>query len=78
SGVTASDQAALVGRAPLDVRVNRLKADVAEIAAQTGGEAIPGLPDALRLSAGTNVEPLAGAVEVQDAGSQIVSLAARA
>jgi len=76
SGVTADQQAALVGRAPLDVRVNRLLVDPATLAAQLGGDAIPGLPDALRLPAGTNMDALAGQAEVQDAGSQIVSLAA--
>ncbi len=36
------------------------------------------MPDALRLPTGTNVDAYAGQIEVQDAGSQIVSLAARA
>ena len=78
SGVSADQQVALVGRAPLDVRVNRLLADPATLAAQLGGDAIAGLPDGLRLPAGTNMDALAGQAEVQDAGSQIVSLAARA
>ncbi|WP_203309980.1 RsmB/NOP family class I SAM-dependent RNA methyltransferase [Sphingomonas beigongshangi] len=78
SDVPSSAQQALVARAPLDIRVNRLRTDVASIRAEIGGEAVAGLPDALRLPSGTNVEPLAGRVEVQDAGSQIVSLAARA
>lgn len=78
SGLTAHQQAALIDRAPLDVRVNRLLADPTELAHQLGGEPIVGLSDALRLPAGTNVEPLRGQVEVQDAGSQIVGLAARA
>ena len=77
SGLSADQQAALIARAPLDVRINRLTADMAAIDA-LGGAAIPGVPDALRLPAGTNVEPLAGQIEVQDAGSQIVSLAAQA
>jgi len=78
SGVSTDQQAALIDRAPLDVRVNRLLADPAALAAQLGGEPIAGLPDALRLPAGTNVDGLGGQVEVQDAGSQIVSLAAQA
>ena len=78
SGIAADRQAALIGRAPLDVRVNRLLADPREIAERLGGETMPGLPDALRLPSGTNVEAFSGQVEVQDAGSQIVSLAARA
>ncbi|MCP3733601.1 RsmB/NOP family class I SAM-dependent RNA methyltransferase [Sphingomonas sp. RP10(2022)] len=78
SGIAADQQAALIDRAPLDVRVNRLLADPQALADQLGGTPIPGLPDALRLPAGTNLDPLAGQVEVQDAGSQIVSRAARA
>jgi 16S rRNA (cytosine967-C5)-methyltransferase len=78
SGITPEQQASLIGRAPLDVRVNRLLADPAALAGQLGGTPISGLPDALRLPAGTNIDPLAGQVEVQDAGSQIVSLAALA
>ncbi len=77
SGVTPDQQAALIDRAPLDVRINRLIAD-ADAVADLGGTPIAGLPDALRLPTGTNVEPLAGRIEVQDAGSQIVSLAAQA
>lgn len=78
SGVSPDQQAALIDRAPLDVRVNRLRADPASIAEALGGEPIPGVPDALRLPTGTNVDAYAGRIEVQDAGSQIVSLAARA
>lgn len=78
SGVSPDQQAALIDRAPLDVRVNRLRADPASIASDLDGEPIPGVPDALRLPTGTNVDAYAGQIEVQDAGSQIVSLAARA
>ena len=78
SGLAIADQTALVARAPLDIRVNRLRADPAALAAELGGEPIAGLPDALRLPAGTNVELHAGLVEVQDAGSQIVTQAAHA
>ena len=77
SGVSSAQQAALIERAPLDVRINRLTADPATIAG-LGGEPIAGLPDALRLPSGTNVDALGGQVEVQDAGSQMVSRAARA
>lgn len=77
SDIASDQQAALIERAPLDVRINQLTADMAVVEA-LGGAAIPGLADALRLPSGTNVDPLAGQVEVQDAGSQIVSLAARA
>lgn len=74
AGLDASEQAALVDRAPLDVRVNRLHAS----AALPEGAPIPGLPDALRLTAGTDLAPFAGIVEAQDAGSQAVTLAAEA
>jgi len=78
SGVSTDQQAALIDRAPLDVRVNRLRVDPASIASALDGKPIPGVPDALRLPTGTNVDAYAGQIEVQDAGSQIVSLAARA
>lgn len=66
---------ALLGRAPLDVRVNRIKADRATLALPAPGE--PGLaPDSLRFPHGTRVEEwdayAAGQIEVQDAGSQLV------
>lgn len=78
SGIDRSAQAALVGRAPLDVRVNMAVADPDALAADLGAERIDGLPAALRLAAGTDVSALAGSVEIQDAGSQVVTRAARA
>ncbi|HEX8389164.1 MAG TPA: RsmB/NOP family class I SAM-dependent RNA methyltransferase [Sphingomonas sp.] len=79
SGVAVADMPALVERAPLDIRVNRMAATPDEVAARLpGAEPIAGLPDALRLPSGTNVAELAGAVEVQDAGSQAVTLVAQA
>ncbi|SDA11126.1 RsmB/NOP family class I SAM-dependent RNA methyltransferase [Sphingomonas sp. NFR15] len=79
SGLADAELAALVERAPLDIRVNRLVDMPVAIA---GAAPIAGLPDALRLPPGVNVEALpewaAGAIEVQDAGSQVVTLAARA
>lgn len=78
SGLDDDELPALTGRAPLDLRVNRLRAEPAEVAAPlAGAEPIAGLPDALRLPAGTDVSALAGLAEVQDAGSQAVALAAR-
>ena len=69
-----AQQQALIGRAPLDVRINRLR-DAAPVI--EGAEPISGLPDGLRLPSGTNVEALpewqSGAIEVQDAGSQLVT-----
>ncbi len=79
SGIEGEELPALIERAPLDVRVNRLKQAQLGI---DGAVALPALPDALRLPSGTNVELLDswqdGAFEVQDAGSQIVTLAAEA
>lgn len=82
SGVDAATRAGLLERAPLDLRVNRLVAGWDDVAAELGGVAVPGAPDALRLDAdaasarGEAVE--SGRVEVQDAGSQIVTRAAGA
>ncbi|WP_267386429.1 RsmB/NOP family class I SAM-dependent RNA methyltransferase [Sphingomonas sp. GC_Shp_3] len=79
SGIDEAERAALIARAPLDVRINRLRGDSVSI---EGAGVVPGLPDALRLPSGTNVETLeawqTGAIEVQDAGSQIVTSAAQA
>jgi 16S rRNA (cytosine967-C5)-methyltransferase len=76
SGLDGAAQAALLDRAPLDIRINRLRAQSVAI---KGAEPIAGLPDALRLPADTQVERLpeyeGGAIEVQDAGSQLVALA---
>ena len=78
-GGDEAEVAALVERAPLDVRINRAIDEPIDI---DGAEPIPGLPNGLRLPSGTNVENLPafnhGAIEVQDAGSQFVTLAARA
>jgi 16S rRNA (cytosine967-C5)-methyltransferase len=77
------EQAALLGRAPVDLRVNRLKASAAEVGPLLP-EAVPlpVLPNGLRLPEGWPVEQSEawkqGLVEVQDAGSQIISMACRA
>jgi len=83
SGLGEAEQAALLERAPLDLRVNRLKANAATIAAQLpDATPIAHLPDGLRLPGDTPVERMPayadGQFEVQDAGSQLVSLAAGA
>ena len=71
----------LADRAPLDLRVNRLKAVRADVVIE-GAEPTPHAPDGLRLPEGTQVEALpdwaAGAIEVQDEGSQLVTLACAA
>ncbi|MEO5494911.1 MAG: RsmB/NOP family class I SAM-dependent RNA methyltransferase [Sphingomonas sp.] len=83
SDIDPAEAAALVERAPLDVRVNRLKdGDPDTIFADLGAERIADLPDALRLPSGTSIDASeafrSGLVEVQDAGSQMVTLAAAA
>ncbi|MGI4731690.1 MAG: RsmB/NOP family class I SAM-dependent RNA methyltransferase [Janthinobacterium lividum] len=83
SGVARDGWPALVDRAPLDLRVNTLRLDVeAALAAIPDSARVAGVPDALRLPTGTAIERhplfLGGGVEVQDAGSQLIALAARA
>ena len=79
SGLEDRDLAALLERAPLDIRVNRLRADRADVLAELGGEPAYDLPDAIRLPADTPLDNDGalhdGRAEVQDVGSQIVSLA---
>lgn len=78
SGLDEEELAALMTRAPLDIRVNALRAAVGDIASEIpGAEPMAGAPQALRLPAGTNVERFGGQLEVQDAGSQIVAGAGR-
>jgi 16S rRNA (cytosine967-C5)-methyltransferase len=83
SDIDPAEAAALVERAPLDLRVNALKeADPAILFADLGAERLPDLPDVLRLPSGTSIEASGafrdGLIEVQDAGSQMVTLAAKA
>lgn len=77
------ERAALLGRAPLDLRVNRLKAEVAAIRREFPEAApTPHAAYGLRLPEGARVEDSAafreGRVEVQDAGSQVIVAACRA
>lgn len=83
SGMSGADALALLERAPLDLRINRLKADPATLELPEPAER--GLaPSSLRLPHGTQVETwdayTSGQIEVQDAGSQLVcaALAAQA
>ena len=80
SAIDPAEAAALVGRAPLDLRVAP-GVDPADLFADLGAAPVAGLPTALRLPAGTSIEATPafreGLVEVQDAGSQMVTLAAR-
>jgi 16S rRNA (cytosine967-C5)-methyltransferase len=83
SEIDATEATALIERAPLDVRINRLKlGDPATLYADLCAEPIAGLPNALRLPSGTSIEGTGafreGLVEIQDAGSQMVTLASRA
>jgi 16S rRNA (cytosine967-C5)-methyltransferase len=79
----AEELPALLQRAPLDLRVNRLKADRDTVLAELpGGEPGALSPDAIRMPEGTQVETLPafqeGRIEVQDEGSQLVAQACRA
>ncbi|WP_066718108.1 RsmB/NOP family class I SAM-dependent RNA methyltransferase [Sphingomonas pituitosa] len=83
SGLGGDERTALLDRAPLDLRVNRLKATRAEIAETfDGAERLDFAPDAIRLPEDTPVDRtdafVAGQFEVQDAGSQLVSALAGA
>ena len=79
SGIAGADAAALLDRAPLDVRINALKGDAPELPLAGEPCAAPG---ALRYPHGTQVEQWdayrAGQIEVQDAGSQLACLAVAA
>jgi 16S rRNA (cytosine967-C5)-methyltransferase len=76
SGVEEAKAAHLLDRAPLDVRVNALRAGLAD--PPEGGEPLP-LTGGLRYPPGTAIEQSeafqSGAIEVQDAGSQLACLA---
>ena len=78
SGITGAEAWALLERAPLDIRVNALKADRATIELPEPGEPLSAA-QALRLPAGTPVEQWEtwrdGLIEVQDHGSQWVCAA---
>jgi len=74
SGVAGEEAAALLGRAPLDLRVNTLKASRETVALPVPAEPTAA-PHGLRLPFGTPVELSEayrnGLVEVQDTGSQL-------
>jgi len=70
---------ALLGRAPLDLRVNRLKGHLEEaLAALPEARPTPLSPIGLRLPEGSRVEEAeawrSGLVEIQDEGSQLLAL----
>ncbi len=76
------EHSALLDRAPLDVRVNKLKATRdAVLPLLDGAQAIVGTSAGLRLPENTPLAAtpaLNGLVEVQDAGSQLIALACQA
>ncbi|WP_066479879.1 MULTISPECIES: RsmB/NOP family class I SAM-dependent RNA methyltransferase [unclassified Sphingomonas] len=79
SGLDKSAQAALLDRAPLDIRANALRGEAAAVLAELPGAVpIEGLAHGLRLPPDSRVEDhpgwAQGAFEVQDAGSQHVAL----
>jgi len=78
--VPTEDMPALLERAPLDLRVNRLKGNRANLLdAFPGARPTPHAPDGLRLREAIQVESspawIDGLVEVQDEGSQLAALA---
>lgn len=81
AGITGVELASLMGRAPLDIRVNSLKADRTNIELPEQGEPLAA-PQGLRFESGVQVEQWAayrnGLIEVQDHGSQLVCIAAGA
>lgn len=79
--IEPGETSALLDRAPLDVRVNRLKAERASIQAGiAGAQPTPLAPLGLRLPEGAPIDESwkAGLLEVQDEGSQLVALACKA
>ena len=79
SGIDGAEAQALLGRAPLDVRVNNLKAG--SLALPEPGEPCAA-PGGLRFAPGTAIDQWdafkSGAIEVQDAGSQLACLSVAA
>ncbi len=75
SGLGGREIAALLERAPLDIRVNALKADRAGIDLPEAGEVLASA-QGLRFASGTPVEQweayAQGLIEVQDLGSQLI------
>jgi len=74
SDIAGPEATALLDRAPLDIRVNALKADRATFSPPVEGEPLP-TPQGLRLPFGTPVEQWPaygdGLIEIQDCGSQL-------
>ena len=81
SDVAGSEAEALLDRAPLDLRINSLKAERSGLGLPVSAEPTQA-PGGLRLPPGTPVEQWAewreGKIEVQDTGSQLACLAVAA
>lgn len=81
SDIAGQEAEALLGRAPLDLRVNSLKTDRATLKLPEAAQSTDA-PHGLRLAPGTPVEQWDayrdGLIEVQDTGSQIACLAVAA
>ena len=79
---TDGQLAALLTRAPLDLRVNTLKATRDAVAAELDADPVALIDTALRVRGDLNVETLPayhdGRIEVQDAGSQFAAAACEA
>ncbi|WP_374405424.1 RsmB/NOP family class I SAM-dependent RNA methyltransferase [Pelagerythrobacter sp.] len=77
SGIAGDEAEALLGRAPLDLRVNTLKAARDTVALPEPGEQLAA-PHALRFPSGTSVDQWPayreGLVEIQDHGSQLACM----
>ncbi len=75
SGLGGREIAALLARAPLDARVNALKADREGLELPEAGEPLPSA-QGLRFASGTPVEQWdayeQGLIEIQDLGSQLI------
>lgn len=75
AGLGGREIAALLDRAPLDIRFNALKADRADLALPEAGEPLASA-QGLRFASGTQVEQweayAEGLIEVQDLGSQLI------
>jgi 16S rRNA (cytosine967-C5)-methyltransferase len=78
SDIAEDEAEALLGRAPLDLRVNTLKADRTTISLPVAAEPTAA-PQGLRIEPGSPVETFDafrdGLIEVQDTGSQLACLA---
>lgn len=81
SGISREEGESLLERAPLDIRVNALRADRETIELPEAGETLAA-PHALRFATGTQVEQWPayreGRIEVQDHGSQWACAAVKA